>query len=208
MRDAERQALDTQTVVLARAERNATIALWTETLLTLVICALVALAIARLIVRPLTQLADAMRRLARRDLEVSIPGMRQHNEVGAMARAVAVFKKGLIELDRTSLLRATADTLPAMVGYIDTDRRVGFLNAEFAAWFDLRVGDVSEVHGRLLNEAFPVRPFLVRRCSWKPLSRETKHASSIGSPGKGRDVATSRRSTGLTCRRAGKCSAW
>ena len=71
-----------------------------------------------------------------------------------MARAVQVFKDNLVELDRTSLLRATADTLPAMVGYIDARRRVGFLNEEFSRWFDLGTDDVARVYGRPLAQAF------------------------------------------------------
>jgi PAS domain S-box-containing protein len=150
----EAYALAVQDGVLASAERNASIALAAATLLTLLICAAIGLALNRLIVTPLVQLADAMRRLAQRDLEVAVPGTRQRNEVGAMARAVEVFKAGMIELDRTSLLRATADTLPALVGYIDVQRRVGFLNGEFGRWFDLQVDDVSEVYGRPLSQVF------------------------------------------------------
>ena len=82
------------------------------------------------------------------------PSLGQKNEVGDMARAVGVFKDGLIELDRTALLRVTADTLPAMVGYIDAERRIGFLNGEFARWFDFGVSDVAEVQGRLVSEVF------------------------------------------------------
>ena len=55
-----------------------------------------------------------------------------------------VLQNGMIELDRSALLRVTADTIPAMVGYIDASRRVGFLNEEFGRWFDLRVDDVSQ----------------------------------------------------------------
>ncbi len=160
MQADEERALAVQDGVLARAESRVRIAQWIGSILTLLICAAIGAAIHRVVVRPLTTLADAMGRLARRELDTPIPGTRQRNEVGAMARAVEVFKMGLIELDRTSLLRATADTLPAMVGYVDAQRRVGFLNDEFAHWFDLRVDDVSEVYGRKLSavfgrEAFP-----------------------------------------------------
>ena len=36
-------------------------------------------------------------------------------------------------MDTASLLRATADTLPGMVGYVDALHRVGFLNDEFSS---------------------------------------------------------------------------
>jgi PAS domain S-box-containing protein len=144
---------------LARAQRNAGAVSWAGTLLTLLICVGIGIAIRRKIVAPLTHLGEAMRRLARRDLTTEVPGTRQRDEVGAMARAVQVFKVGLIELDRTSLLRATADTLPAMVGYVDAQRRVGFLNGEFERWFDLQVEDVTQVDGRPLAEVFEAEPF-------------------------------------------------
>ena len=88
-----------------------------------------------------------MRRLARREPNVEVPALEMRNEVGGMARAVQVFKDNIVELDRTSLLRATADTLPAMVGYVDAGRRVGLLNSEFARFFDLGGDDVARWHG-------------------------------------------------------------
>ena len=139
---AEDTNLARQIEIVARASRNVTVALWTSAFVVLAICMAAGLAIRRGIVAPLTALADTMGQLAQRNLTVDVPGRRRRNEVGAMARAVQVFKDGLIELDRTSLLRATADTLPAMLGYVDTKRRVGFLNDEFTRWFDLDVGDV------------------------------------------------------------------
>ena len=150
----EEQAARIQGEVLAQAQRSAALATWVGSLITLTICALIAFAINRFIVKPLTALASAMHRLVERDLEVDVPGTRQRNEIGAMARAVDVFKRGLVELDRTSLLRVTSDTLPAMVGYVDRRRRVGFLNEEFSRWFDFKVGDVSELQGLPLAEAF------------------------------------------------------
>ena len=157
--EEEDRLLAAQEQRLAAASRNASLALWTGAALTLLICAAIAFAINRGIVLPLVRLADAMHRLVQRDLTVAVPGTRRRTEVGAMARAVEVFKHNLIELDRTSLLRATADTLPAMVGYIDGERRVGFLNGEFERWFDFHARDVSEVYGRSLAQAFASEPF-------------------------------------------------
>ena len=140
--------------VVARTSRNAGIALWSGMVLALAMCGAVAVAVSRMIVRPLIGLAEIMGRLAHRDLTVVVPNIRRRNEIGGMARAVQVFKDGLVELDRTSLLRATADTLPALVGYVDKERRVGFLNSEFARWFNFGVADVAEVYGRQLTDVF------------------------------------------------------
>ena len=155
----EKQALAVQSRVLARAETHAIEALAFGSAFILLICVAIAAAINRVIVRPLTRLAETMRRLAQHELDIPVPSTKERNEVGAMARAVEVFKLGLIELDRTSLLRATADTLPAMVGYVDAHRRVGFLNGEFERWFDLGVDDVAELYGRPLEQVFAREPF-------------------------------------------------
>lgn len=157
--DAQRPILAEQMATVTRVSRAATGELLAGTAIVLLICVVIAVAIRRLIVAPLTRLAAVMARLAERDLTVEVPGTRRRNEVGGMARAVQVFKQGLIELDRTSLLRVTADTLPAMVGYVDTQRRVGFLNAEFGRYFDLGGPEPSEVGGRPLAEVFAAQGF-------------------------------------------------
>ncbi len=151
----ERRSLEIQGAVVRRASGMATFVLRTAAIVTILICMGVGLAIGRVVVRPLVALADVMGRLVLRDTDVAIPSIRQRNEVGAMARAVQVFKNSLIELDRTSVLRVTADTLPAMVGYVDADRRVGFLNGEFARWFDFAEGEVARVQGQPLERVFP-----------------------------------------------------
>ncbi len=159
IRGEEEATLSTQTAVVAQAERGAIVALCVGALLTLLICGAIGIAINRLIVVPLIGLAGVMRRLSHRDLSALVPAIGQRNEVGDMARAVDVFKQTLIELDRTSLLRATTDSLPAMLGYIDSERRIGFLNGEFLRWFDIGAEDVAEVYGRPLGEIFAAVPF-------------------------------------------------
>lgn len=121
--------------------------------ITLAICAAVAIALRRTVTRPLAELASAMRRLAGRDLAVPVPGTAGRSEVGAMARAVEVFKRGLVELDRSSVLRATADTLPALLGYVDAARRIRFLNAEFGRACGLGC-DVAALGGREVTAVF------------------------------------------------------
>ena len=156
---SERRALAAGDDVLAEAEWNTLLIAVATVGLTVLICAEVGFSINRIIVVPLTRLAASMARLAQRDLDAPVPEREKGNEVGAMARAVQVFKDGLIELDRTSVLRATADTLPALVGYVDAGRRVGFLNEEFMRWFELGTGDVSAAYGRRLSEVFAAVPF-------------------------------------------------
>ena len=156
---SEESVLAAERAEVDRAEQLATRALWISTILTLLICAGIGWVVSQRISRPVLQLASAMRRLAQRDLGVEVPSGTQRNEIGEMARAVEVFKNSMIELDRTALLRVTADTLPALVGYIDASQRIGFLNGEFDRWFDLHADDVSQVYGRPFDEVFTSAAF-------------------------------------------------
>ncbi|KAA5608234.1 methyl-accepting chemotaxis protein [Rhodovastum atsumiense] len=63
---------------------------------------------ARSIVVPVAALTRTMRALADRDLSVAIPSLEQHDEVGEMARAVQVFKEGMVTADRLSAEREAA----------------------------------------------------------------------------------------------------
>jgi PAS domain S-box-containing protein len=155
----ERKSLNVQNALVARAERIARFTLWGSLIATLVISIGVGLALSRYVTRPLTALAGTMRRLVLRDTSVAIPSLRQRNEVGAMARAVEVFKNSLIELDRTSVLRVTADTMPAMIAYIDAAGTVGFLNEEFTRRFNVTLEEVAHVSGRNLDQLFPNKSF-------------------------------------------------
>ena len=156
---AEKAIVDRQNEAAATWHRRVVVMIWSAAAVTLLICLLVAAAINRLVVQPLKDLAEAMLRLTRRELDVRIPGTGRRNEVGAMGRAVQVFKDNLVELERTGLLRATTDTLPAMVGYVDEHFRVGFLNGEFERWFALGADDVAHAKGRRLAEVFPGESF-------------------------------------------------
>ena len=152
---SEKANADRQNALATSWHRWLQIAIWLAAFVVLLICAGVAWFIHRSVASPLSNLAAAMRRLARREPNVEVPALEMRNEVGGMARAVQVFKDNIVELDRTSLLRATADTLPAMVGYVDAGRRVGLLNSEFARFFDLGGDDVARWHGLGLSLAFP-----------------------------------------------------
>jgi len=62
----------------------------------------VGVALVRAISGPITGMTAAMRRLAERDMAVSIPGVGRRDEVGEMAAAVAIFRDSMIEADRLS----------------------------------------------------------------------------------------------------------
>ncbi|MFV3075836.1 methyl-accepting chemotaxis protein [Niveispirillum fermenti] len=52
------------------------------------------------VVKPVRGMTDTMNRLARHELTATVEGGERRDEVGDMARAVQVFKEGLIEADR------------------------------------------------------------------------------------------------------------
>ncbi|MGE4322201.1 MAG: ATP-binding protein [Sphingobium sp.] len=155
----ERQSLIEQNQRVANAEKTARITLWASLIATVLISIGAGVALSRYVTRPLMVLAGTMRRLVQRDTSVSIPSLAQRNEVGAMARAVEVFRNSLIELDRTSLLRVTANTMPAMIAYVDAGWKVGFLNEEFARRFSVITDDVSQLSGQNIHQLFPDRTF-------------------------------------------------
>jgi methyl-accepting chemotaxis protein len=58
------------------------------------------------IARPMQRMATTMTRMAEGDLSVSVDGGRRHDEIGAMARAVAVFRDNAIALRDAEQARA------------------------------------------------------------------------------------------------------
>lgn len=59
------------------------------------------------VVRPMGGLTNIMMRLARHDLTAAVPGVARRDELGDMARAVEVFKEGLVEADRLAEAQRT-----------------------------------------------------------------------------------------------------
>ncbi len=80
-------------------------------------------------VRPLRTLAEAMRKLAKGDLSVAIPGTNRGDEVGEMAGAVQVFKDNATEVQRLTAeqeaakARAAAERAEAMRALADRFER-------------------------------------------------------------------------------------
>jgi len=59
--------------------------------------------------RPITEIADVMRRLSDNDLTVNVPGANRGDEIGRMANAVLVFKDKMIEAERLRSEQAAAE---------------------------------------------------------------------------------------------------
>jgi methyl-accepting chemotaxis protein len=89
MRDANDGVIDT-TITLQEVAAG----------LVLVIGALMAFLIARVIIGPVAAMTEAMERLATGDIRVEVPSREHSDEIGAMARAVEVFKQNAVERRR------------------------------------------------------------------------------------------------------------
>jgi methyl-accepting chemotaxis protein len=61
--------------------------------------------IGRSITRPLEELAGAMKRLAEGDTSTQLPASHAHDEIGAMARTVVVFRDNMIERERLAAIQ-------------------------------------------------------------------------------------------------------
>ena len=102
----------------------------------LVIAALLGFALHAAIARPLARLTDAMRALASGNISVRVPARDRKDEIGAMGRALQVFRDAMIDAqslredqreqrqraedDRASLVASMADRFEAVVGEIVT----------------------------------------------------------------------------------------
>jgi methyl-accepting chemotaxis protein len=69
---------------------------------------------------PIQRLTGAMAQLSGNDLHTTIPDADRHDEIGAMARAVQIFKTGLVEADRlTAIQKAEEAEKTRRVSVID-----------------------------------------------------------------------------------------
>jgi methyl-accepting chemotaxis protein len=75
------------------------------------LCAMIALYVSWSITGPLAAMTAAMRRLANRDLDVKIPATDRADEVGQMARALAVFRQNALAADALQLAANQAHAL-------------------------------------------------------------------------------------------------
>jgi methyl-accepting chemotaxis protein len=104
--------------------------------LLLAVTALLGTTIVRGITQPLTKLTDAMGRLAAGDKAVEISGTENHDEIGAMARAVVIFKENMIRADQLA-----AKEMEALKAREDRARMM----EELTRGFDVDVSDTLKM---------------------------------------------------------------
>ncbi|UFZ06730.1 methyl-accepting chemotaxis protein [Bradyrhizobium ontarionense] len=105
---------------------------------------LVAFLIARGIVGPLASMTTAMGSLASGDVAVEIPGRGQHDEIGAMATAIQVFKDNMVETERLRAEQTDAEARQA--GQRKADM------AKLARQFEQAVGEIVDAVSHASSE--------------------------------------------------------
>ena len=110
----------------------------------LLLAGAIAVWLGRGMAKPIRALEAAMRDISSGRREIVVPGAGRADEIGSMARAVEIFKDGLIETDR---LRAAQEDQRMAAG---RERRNTM--AELAAKFEAGVGTVVEAVGSAAGE--------------------------------------------------------
>ena len=116
-------------------------------IIALIVATAVALAAGIVIVAtvavPIRRLTASMARLSGHDLEAEIPDTERQDEIGAMARAVQVFRGGLIEADRLGAAQKAAET--------EKVRRVTAVDA-LVSTFDHQSADALKSFGQAAGQ--------------------------------------------------------
>ena len=104
--------------------------------LAIVVVSALSLTIARSVTKAIGSMVQAMVRLARGDMNVMIPGIGQHDEIGEMAGAVDVFKANMIEAERLRAEQAEIEKRQAEQRKADMHRLAGE--------FEAAIGEIVE----------------------------------------------------------------
>ncbi len=108
---SELQSLRGELVRISEREGQA-LGIWLVivAVVSLVVCAIVALAAARYLAGPMSQIAEALRAVARGDWKVGVSGTERTDEVGDIARAVTTLQASMQERDRLKVDVAIAES--------------------------------------------------------------------------------------------------
>jgi methyl-accepting chemotaxis protein len=106
---AERSALAQRNREQDRAFNTSHIVAIAGGVIAVVLAAVLGWLLTRAVARPIAGMAQTMRKLAEGDTDVTVHGLGRRDEVGAMAKAVAVFKENAIERARLEAERQAAE---------------------------------------------------------------------------------------------------
>jgi methyl-accepting chemotaxis protein len=148
-----------------RTYANTRIAIFIAIAIALTLCGIVISFMLRGVLKPLTELTDAMSHLAGGDLTTKVVGEQRQDEIGALARALSVFKANAIEKERLMAEQETArqakEARQAKVaaeirGFEGTIEQL--LNGLSAAATELNstAGSMQSIAGRATHQAMSV----------------------------------------------------
>jgi methyl-accepting chemotaxis protein len=100
--------------------------------------------IGRSITSPLEELAGAMKRLADGDTSVKLPATDSHDEIGAMARTVVVFRDNMIERERLAAIQQDSNAAREQRG-----EAIAASIRRFRASIEQALGRLRDASGRL-----------------------------------------------------------
>jgi methyl-accepting chemotaxis protein len=143
--------------------------------LALVIGGLMAYLIARIIIGPVAAMTDAMQRLATGDARVEVPSRDNSDEIGAMARAVEVFKQNVVERRRLEDEKAQNEVRSVQERYVAL--------ARLADTFSGSVGGIIETVSATATELEAAATTLTR-------TAETTHDLAGAVAGASEDAST------------------
>jgi len=143
--------------------------------LALVIGALMAFLIARIIIGPVAAMTEAMQRLAAGDIRVEVPSRDNSDEIGAMAQAVEVFKQNVVERRRLEDEKAQNEVRSVQERYVAL--------ARLADTFSGSVGGIIETVSATATELEAAATTLTR-------TAETTHDLAGAVAGASEDAST------------------
>ncbi|SUS03252.1 Chemotaxis protein [uncultured Defluviicoccus sp.] len=117
--------------------------------LAILISALMGWLLTRVIARPVTQMTDAMRKLAQGDNTITIPAEGRGDEIGLMADAVGTFKKAAIEKEAMEAAAKEAARQQAVVVETLSNGLAALSNGVLTSRFD---ADVSPEYRKIRDD--------------------------------------------------------
>lgn len=161
-----KQATDDNTRLeqLAASEvQKFSVIVWTVSGLVVIVLALGILGIALGAIRPVVRMTALMKRLASGDLSVEVPFVGRRDEIGSMAQAVDVFKKGAAENEKLRAAqvemseqanRVRREAMQAMADTVETETRNSVESVATATQeIDLAAQGLSALATSLSSEA-------------------------------------------------------
>ncbi len=148
LRRQQQAALDGITVVSTASVARSSVLVPVVSLAVVVFGLAFAWVVARSVVNPLSGMTGAMTRLAAGDHEVSVPALGQHDEIGAMAAAVQVFKDGMIKAEALA-----AEQEREHAAREARAARIHTLTAQFDAEVGRTIAGLAEAAGHLRGTA-------------------------------------------------------